>query len=329
MDKSKQANYVNMRHVAKLAGVSVATVSRCLNGGPISPEAKLSVEEAIHKTDYVSNACARGVFSKEYKTIGLMVSNMSNPFFTELASTIENYAYGLGYAVYLCITNDDIHRELYYIDLLKGFRVDGVITSRTICKNEYMRWSAPVVSFENEISEDVFSVSMDNYLGGWKVAEALHKAGRSNLLHISGPEIFEATNERRKGFADYCHKHNLSFDVISLNHDLHPDEEFPTVLEQIDWNSYDGVFVFNDITAALVMSYLLNVNISIPQEMSIFGFDDSYVSRLTTPKLSTVRQPVKKIAHLLVDALISQIQTGNSKHDSVYIEPELIIRDSA
>lgn len=318
---------MNIRDVAEKAGISIATVSRYLNGGPISSETRKKVEEAIRLTNYVPNACARGIFVNKYNTIGLMLSNINNPFFTQLVSEIESYAYEKGYAIYLCNTNDDVEREKRYLNMLRGYRVDGIITSRTQCKDEYLGINIPVVSFENQISEDTCAVSTNNVKGGMIAADILLERGAKNLLHITGPNTFEAVTNRTLGFTSECQSRGVSFDIFELSSDFHGSIEDYHLFSEINWRMYDGVFVFNDIAAALVTKHLLNIGLNIPDDIMVVGYDNSFISSLVTPSLTTIDQPSKEIGRVLLDSLLA-LMKGEYVETNILIDPILIERES-
>jgi len=247
----------NMREIAKKAGIGIATVSRYLNGtGYVSEEAGEKIQKVIDELNYTPNALARAVFTKNSKIIGLMVPNISNPFFTQMASVIEEYAQQRGYRIFLCNTDDNKDKEKNYLEVLQSHRVAGIIASRSQCKDEYVNIDIPVVAFENHILDNIITISSDNYNGGKMAFDHLYEKGCRKILHIKGPSSFEATELRCKGFLDQAKTKNIEVDVIEFQNDFQVKMLEEDIKSIKDITNYDGIFVFNDIGAATVMRYL-------------------------------------------------------------------------
>jgi len=175
----------NMREIAKKAGIGIATVSRYLNGtGYVSEEAGEKIQKVIDELNYTPNALARAVFTKNSKIIGLMVPNISNPFFTQMASVIEEYAQQRGYRIFLCNTDDNKDKEKNYLEVLQSHRVAGIIASRSQCKDEYVNIDIPVVAFENHILDNIITISSDNYNGGKMAFDHLYEKGCRKILQF-------------------------------------------------------------------------------------------------------------------------------------------------
>lgn len=319
----------NIREIAERAGVSIATVSRYLNGsGYVSDESKLKIQKEIDKSGYIPNALAKAVFTKSFKTIALMIPNITNPFFNQMAAVIEEYANKMGYTLFLCNTEDNKKKEAEYLEVLKGYRVAGIIATRSQYKKGYMNIQIPVVSFENHISPSIITVSSDNYNGGRMAFDHLYKKGCRNILHIRGPKTFEATELRYKGFLNAAKEKGIEVDIVEFETDFHVRmlEDSLSNIKNID--NYDGIFVFNDIAAAMVMKHLKSKGIDIPNEIQVIGFDDSFIGELLHPSLTTIRQPVKDLGSLAVKLLVQQINEEKVPVKDYYIETRLIERET-
>jgi LacI family transcriptional regulator len=319
----------NMRQIAKEAGVGIATVSRYINNtGYVSDEVKAKIEKVIEKSNYRPNELARAIFSRHSKIIGLLVPNISNPYFNEMALIIEEYASQFGYSIFLCNTNDDPEKERDYIHMLQGFRVAGMITVRSQCKEEYEAYDIPVVSFESHISEKIITVATNNYTGGRIAFEHLFESGCKKMVHIKGPNFSEAINERSRGFIDSANEKGLSVDLIEFETDFQRKMLEANINTLKDIERYDGIFVFNDIAAATVIRYFQQKNIKIPNEVQVVGFDNSYIGEFLYPALTTIEQSVKDVSQTMVEALIKEINGELVPQRDIIIQPKLIKRDT-
>ncbi|MDL2310950.1 LacI family transcriptional regulator, partial [Peptostreptococcaceae bacterium OttesenSCG-928-C18] len=319
-----------IRDIAKASGLSIGTISRYINkSGYVSKESSKKIEKAIKDLDYVPNEHARAVFKNKSKLIGIVVSSLSNPFFSEMTMYLERKAQEKGYGVILFTTDDDIEKEKQAFELLKGYRVRGIIATRTQLKEEMEKSKIPIVSFETEVNENVINVSSDNYLGGKIALKHLTEQNCKKILHIKGPEKFDATENRCKGFLDAAKEKNVNVDIIQFDSDYHLDYSIEKMLDNYDITKYDGIFAFNDIAAILVIGYLLEKKVRIPEDIKIIGFDNSYMGDLIYPKLTTIEQSADKISSKCIDLLINIIEDREVK-EKHYLEPvRLIKRESS
>ena len=317
----------NIRMIAKTAGVSIATVSRYLNGTEhVSDEVKLKIQKVIEEVNYKPNALARAVFTKNSKTIGLMVPNISNPFFNQMSSVIEDNANNNGYNILLCNTDDNIEKEKKYLDVLQSHRVAGIVVARSQCKEEYNNIDIPIISFENHISDEIITVSSDNYSGGKIAFEHLYESGCRRILHIKGPLSFEATEERYKGFLDAAKEKKLKIDFIEFESDFQVEMLKENIEKLNTINKYDGIFVFNDIAAATVMKFLKMKNTKIPKDIQVIGFDNSFICELLHPSLTTINQPIQELGKATIEILIKLINDEKVPVKDYLMEVKLINR---
>lgn len=319
----------NIREIAKRAGVGIATVSRYINkNGYVSDEVKVNIQNAIDESNYKPNALARALFTKNSKTIGLMIPNITNPFFNQLSLVIEEYASSRGYSIFLCNTNDMIEKEKKYLDVLQSNRVAGIISARGKCKDEYRVLDMPVISLENNISEDIITVSSDNYNGGKTAFEHLYDCGCRNILHIKGPKDFLATEERCKGFLDAAKGKDIKIDIIELKSDFHVKMFEENIKELNNITQYDGIFVFNDIAASVIIKLCNTRKIKVPEQVQIIGFDNSFISELMYPSLTTISQQIEQLGRMTIELLIKAIEGEKVKIQKYYIDTKLIERES-
>lgn len=319
----------NIREIAKKAGIGIATVSRYLNDtGYVSEESRKKIQKVIDELNYTPNALARAMFTKNSKTIGLMIPNISNPFFNQMASIIEKYANSKGYTIFLCNTDDNKEKEKSYLEVLQSHRVAGIIASRSQCKEEYKNIDIPVVAFENHILDNIPTVSSDNYNGGKMAFNHLYEKGCRKVLHIKGPVSFEATELRYKGFLDAAIAKDVEVDFVELQGDFQVkmlEADIDSVKSICD---YDGIFIFNDIAAATVMRTLIKRGVRIPQEIQIIGFDNSFIGELLYPSLTTINQPIEELGSTIIKLLIKLINGENVPTQDYIMETKLIKRET-
>ncbi len=299
----------NIREIAKKADIGIATVSRYLNDtGYVSEEAREKIQKVIEETNYTPNALARAVFTKNSKTIGLMVPNISNPFFNQMASIIEEYAKNKGFTIFLCNTDDDKEKEKNYLEVLQSNRVAGIIANRSQCKEEYININIPVVAFENHILDTIITISSDNYNGGKMAFDHLYNKGCRKIMHIKGPKSFEATELRYEGFLDAAKDKDIEVGFIEFQSDFQVKMLEANISSVKSIGDYDGIFVFNDIAAATVMRALKKRGYRVPEDIKIIGFDNSYIGELLYPSLTTINQPIQELGNTLIELLIKLIE---------------------
>lgn len=323
----------NIRDIAKSAQVSIATVSRYINKrGYVSDVAVEKIKKAIKQTGYVPNELARSLFRKNSKTIGVLVPNIANPLFNQLVLHIEKKARVLGYSVFLSNTDDNAEKETSALNVLMQNRVAGIITVRSHCTTEYKHIAIPVVAGENHIAPHIPVVACNDELGGRLAFKHLYECGCKKLLHIKGPHTFEATEARCRGFLLEAKKKKIECDTLELSRDFY-ETILEDEIERLHFTKrYDGIFVFNDITAAAIMRRLISLGISIPRQTKVIGFDNSFLGKLTSPSLSTIEQPIEELAEKMISLLFSRIGKKtklSSKHvEDYFAKPRLIVRES-
>lgn len=325
----KNKKQTSMRDISKITGVSISTISRYINSsGYVKSSTGEKIEAAINKTNYVPNRNVKSVFGYKSHNIGLIVPAFTNPFFSEFSTYIGNYIQEAGYGCILCFTSDDINAEVRNLDLLKGYRVDGVISARSLYPEVWSNLEIPTVSFESNHDEQEVNVCVDNYNGGEIAFNYLNKIGTKRFVHVRGPENFKATNERFNGFYDSAKAINKNIKIIKSEKDYSLEADFRDNLKGFKFNKGDGIFVFNDINAINIISYLIDLGFKVPEDISVIGFDNSYISDMLIPRLTTIEQPVKEIAAKCFSSLLELIENKNVVKSELVLPVRLVIRDS-
>lgn len=319
----------NIREVARLAGVSPATVSRVINGtAKVSPEKEKKVLAAIADTEFVPNEVARSLFRKSARVIGLIIPSIKNPYFTQVASIIEHLATDNGYRVFLCDVGDDIEKEQRAIQTLVSMNADGIIIASTndAIQEHLAQCPIPVVAVDTlfpnkEVAAYVYS---DYYTGGRMAAEHLLECGCKKIVCIVGPEHFYSARARFEGYRDVCRERGIEERAVSCDYDFNAGlimteellEKYPDV---------DGIIACNDVVALSTYKVLYRRGISVPDQVQLIGFDDIMWSSLFTPELTTIAQPIGEIAKRAAE-LIIDIDRFTGKGVEIVYPVELIAR---
>ncbi|WOV84815.1 LacI family DNA-binding transcriptional regulator [Sporosarcina jeotgali] len=303
-----------IKDVSKLAGVSVATVSRYLNkNGYVSKEAAATISAVIDKLNYRPNNIARSLAGMKTATIGLMVPDILNPFFPELARSIEDAANEYGYTVMLCNTDNDSLKEQKYIDTLLQKQVDGIIISSYTIEPEHLnglqKQSIPVVLMDNVFSNDsVVSFTVENRRGGELAVEHLLTQGCSKIAHICGPLTITSSRERTAGFEDASRRTDWFTPSLIGYSDFTVNGGYSTMKELLALHpNLDGVFASNDLMAAGALKALQEAGKRVPRDVKVIGFDGIGLEMIT-PELSTIAQPIYELGKTAMDSLVGLIR---------------------
>ncbi|MFB0918408.1 MAG: LacI family DNA-binding transcriptional regulator [Clostridiaceae bacterium] len=319
----------SIRDISKKTGLGISTISRYINkSGYVSKEASEQIQSVIDELDYIPNRNAQAIFKKRSGSIGLVIPSLVNPFFAEMATMIGNMIQNDGFGCVLCFTEDDVVKEEDALDLLNGYRVDGVIIARGRNLNKIKKLNVPVVSFETLVSDNIITVSADNYNGGSIAFDHLYNNGCRKILHIKGPKKFIATEERCRGFLDASQNKDVAVDVLELKSDYLLGEDFDEELDQLDFKEFDGVFVFNDINCIHVINYLMRKGFSIPDDIQVIGFDNSYLSNMNLPRLTTIEQSPEKISQTTYNCLKDLIEGKCESTENILVPVKLIKRET-
>jgi LacI family sucrose operon transcriptional repressor len=319
-----------IKDVAKIAGVTVTTVSRVLNNrGYISEATRKKVYEAMAELNYQPNELARSLFRKKSNIIGLIIPDVSHPFFAQLTNYIEYYAYKAGYKVLLCNSYQDSLKEREYIDMLKRNQVDGIIMgSHTLETSEYLNTNLPIVAIDRNISEDIPYITSDNYKGGMLATKLLIDKGCRKLAHISGPlELNTPANNRYQAFMDVVSEHKVDYIVKQTK--LDGLESYEKLAYKIfeEHPDIDGIFASSDVIAAAIIKVAGYLEKKVPKDLKVVGYDDINVASLIVPSLSTIRQPIEAMGEAAINILLDQMEEKSVPSENI-LPIELITRET-
>jgi LacI family transcriptional regulator len=328
---------VTIRHVAELAGVAPSTVSHYLNRkAPISRLTAQNIERAILALNYSVNLGARSLRLKKTHSVGLVIPNISTPFFAEIAATIENSLWGKGYQTLLCISERDIERELLQCTNLVGRQVDGILLAYNSEKSRVFSFAdsskLPVVFIDRPVPGKP-SVSTDHRLGGILMARHLAELGHRKIGILCGEGEIRNVQERVSGFIDELKNWGIEIRDEMILHGLQALQFGLRATELVQKTPRPtAIFATNDIIAMGAWNALLRAGYQVPEDISLASFDDIEVTRFLIPSLTTVAQPMNEIgaqaAELLTSLIKEESATQNNLVQEIVIPPTLIVRES-
>lgn len=302
-----------LKDVAKETGLTVTTVSRVLNNrGYISEETRKKVNEAMKKLNYQPNEVARSLTKKASNTIGVIVPHIRHPYFAELISNLESQCYKRGYKIILCNSREEREREKEYLEMCSSNRVAGIILcSGTVSVEEFQGSNIPLVTVERYLENGTASVECDNRQGGELAAQYLIDSGCKNLLHFSGVhDNAMPADMRAEGFRKVCERSGIAHKEVETSAYQYNNLEYHDFIEMVlqENAAVDGIFASSDLIAAQILQVCYKLGIHVPEQLHLVGFDDVNVSFLTTPRITTIHQPIKEMAQTAVNHLIDAVE---------------------
>lgn len=303
---------VLLSDVASHAGLSKATVSRYLNNSIVLPQETIArIESAIAELDYRGNSLARRLSKGGSETLGLVLPDITNPFFAELADAAEEAAFEHGYSLVLCITRNNPEKETQFIRWLDTCQVDGLLftTNRPdnglLCR-EIQRHQRIVLLDEDIPGSKVPKVFADNVQGGFIATQQLIAAGHQQIAFIGGPDELMSVRERYQGFCTalaqaglYCPpkwvmygEYQREFGQQAL-HTLFSKAIRPT-----------AIFAASDFLVLGLLDGLRELGLRAPEDLSLVGFDDASYADFTQPRISTIRQPARELGRTAVSLML-------------------------
>lgn len=326
---------VSLRDVAKAAKVSVGTVSNVLNRSEVvAPKTLARVQATIKELGFVPNGFARNLRSGQSRTLGLIVPDVSNPFFTEVARGVEDAASKRDYAVFLCNSDESATKEERYVNVLIQQQVRGVLITPADMKSDrldVMRDRGIAVALlDREIKgRKQCSVSVDDVHGGQIAIEYLAGLGHKNIAWVCGPESIPQVADRGAGVAKAAKVAGSKIETIrvSLMNAVNGEEAARKILERDVLPT--AVFCANDLLALGVMRALLASKVRIPEQVSVLGYDNIEFAPSAAVPLSSIAQPSYQMGVTAADLLLNECEDGDShEHQQIRFQPQLVERAS-
>ena len=326
---------VTLKDVAKEAGVSISTVSRVIREqNAVRPETRKKVMEAIKKLNYYVDTTARAMVKKQTKTIGLSISDISNPFYPPLLRGVENTINKFGYSLILCNTDEDAEKEKQYLKVMLEKRVDGLIVSLASPTNvsilkEFEKRNIPIVCVDRKAEDiEVDTVSVDNFYGSFAAVEHLLKLGHTRIAMISGIRGITTTEERIKGYIEALKKYEADEPIIVEGKST-IEGAIEATEKVLKLDPLTAIFSCNNLMTLGVYIGLKKNGKKIPKDIAVVGFDDLDWADALNPPPTVVSQPAYAIGSTAAQMVIQRIlKEGPSKKQNIVLKTELIVRES-
>ncbi len=324
---------MNIREVARRAKVSTATVSRTINGSDkVTPETKERVQRAIEELGFYPNTWARALGSGRSDLYGLIISDITNPFFPELVKSFEDIAVQNGQEVLVANTNYDSARMEVCVRRMLQRKVDGVaiMTSEMDARlvTEFQNRDIPLVFLDTGTAQKLTSNIVVDYAAGVDAAvEHIVRLGHNQIGFISGPLMLRSARVRREAFIGCLHRRGIGADLIEEgDHQVNGGHE--AMVRMLNRKRRPtAVLASNDMTAIGALGAMHERGLRVPEDISIVGFDDIQISAFTQPALTTVRLSREEIARVAFRALFS-IRQDSGKGSEYGVRPALVVRRS-
>ncbi|MFE2053726.1 LacI family DNA-binding transcriptional regulator [Streptomyces sp. NPDC059459] len=337
---NRSVAFIGIKDVAREAGVSVGTVSNVLNRpGRVSQRTRRHVEQVIARLGYVRSESARQLRAGRSRVVAVLVLDMGNPFFVDLAQGAERTAREAGLAVTLCNSAQSARKEAEYLELFAEQRVRGVLVTPADPSGRslagFRRHGIPFVLVDR-VAEDAAgcSVSVDDVTGGALAVRHLTGAGHRSLAYVSGPPHLRQVQDRRTGAREAVARAGLP----------------PAALREIRTERLDvaagrdagarllglaerptAVFCANDLLALGVLQFMYTAGVGVPDDLAIVGYDDIEFAAAATVPLTSVRQPARAMGAMAADLLLQEAgdRAAGHRHEHVVLQPELVVRGSS
>ncbi|EKF9369934.1 substrate-binding domain-containing protein [Vibrio cholerae] len=326
-----------MKDIARLAGVSTSTVSHVINKSRfVSDEIAERVNNAAQQLNYAPSALARSLKMNRTKTIGMLVTTSTNPFFGEVVKGVERSCYHQGYNLILCNTEGDNQRMKASINTLLQKRVDGLLLMCSTLEGErldvfdrypdipivVMDWG-PILFASDKIQDNSLQ-------GGYMAAKHLIESGHKEIGCITGPLIRHQAQMRYEGY-----KRALAEAGIAINPDWIVESDFECeggyqAFEKLYQRGKlpSALFVSNDMMAMGVIQAASQRDLRVPDALSLIGYDDVHIAKFMTPALTTIHQPKYRLGKAAVDTLLYRLENPDTTAQVVQLEPTLVVRNS-
>ncbi|MEX6157438.1 substrate-binding domain-containing protein [Providencia manganoxydans] len=325
-----------IKDVAREAGVSVATVSRVINQSPKASKASIAcVKSAMDKLGYRPNAAARALVSQSSDTIGVLVNDVSDPFFGTMVKAVDAVAHKNGKHILICNGYHTAQEERQSIELLINNRCDGlVIHSKALSDDELIEFAeeVPCMVLINRHIDAIAGrcISLNNYKGAYIATEYLIRHGHTKIAYISSNHNIEDVEQRLQGYRDALKQHAITLSDSYIEYGVPYGEGGEQAMTNLLTKSLEitAVVSYNDFMAAGALAVLDENNILSPEQISVIGFDDVLIARYIHPRLTTIRYPIQMMAETATELSLSLARQAPMKASGLVYSPTLVQRHS-
>ncbi|WP_134685084.1 LacI family DNA-binding transcriptional regulator [Brevibacillus migulae] len=322
--------------VAREAGVSITTVSKIINGkGRISIETQKKVLHIMEQLNYQPSLVATALTGKGTRTIGLLIPDLANPFFAELARSVEDRGHEHGFSVIICSSDNNEEKMKRYIAMLQQKCVDGMIIAtgigEQVVEQQLLPSNMPIALIARDMPGiSAQTVLVDDFAGGYLAATHLIELGHTRIGILTEPLHLVSSLERLRGYRQALADHQLSF---SADFHKQSDSRIEKGKEKAsEWFQRPGsptaIFASNDLLAIGVMQAARDAGLRVPEDVSVVGFDNTILAEISDPPLTTIAQPIEHMGHQVIDYLVQVIVEDEKEKQRVVIQPELVVRKS-
>jgi len=328
---------ISIKDIAKYANVSPSTVSRALQGHPrISEETKLKIRDIAKQYNYIPNQIARALKTKETKTIGLIISDITNPFYTEITKGVEDACVIKGYSVILCNSDFNLERESSYLKVLTEKGVDGIILTPHSVNYLHDYFfdinHIPYVLVDIKPSNpNVNCVYADQEEGALIATKFLIEKGHRKITFLNGPVKLPSANQAIKGYKRAFNEFGLKINKDSIIETPQKIERAYLITKQLlrKNDNPTAIFSLSDMMCIGIYQAIYEEQLRIPDDIAVVGYDDLPVTRFMDPPLTTVYQPKYEVGNLAAELLIDQIKAGSSwSPRTIKLSARLVVRKS-
>lgn len=316
-----------IKDIAKQTGLGLATISSYLNGGNVREQNRIKIEQAIEELHYEVNEVARGLKTNKTKMIGIIIPELNNIFCAEIITEVEDVLRAHGYATMICDCRTDEKREKEAVEFLKKRRVDGVIVMPSGNKGKHLnlfsKAGIPVILIDRRLNDvDCDCVLVDNFEGTKEAVHLLIEKGHRKIGMIAGPEDVFTAKERLLGYVEALKEANLPVEEKLISHGDYTIASGATGMRRL-------VEQNQDMTAVIISNYEMTMGaiieanelqIQIPDQISVIGYDNVQFARACVPKLSIVTQPTKEIARNVSDLMLRRLESYNELTEHMVVK---------
>ena len=330
---------VTIKDVSRELGLSPTTISLVLNGkdSSIPASTKERILKCVERLNYHPDTIAQSLATQRTYTIGIIIPDITNNFFTEYVHKAQLKLNASGYDIILCNSEDKMENDIKYITLLKNRRVDGLLLAMSAeslqpnnlnkIKNLLNGLDIPYIMIDRYIDGDYYYVGVDNETSGYNIAKYLIDKGHRKIGAITGPMYLSSSINRLKGFKRCLEEHSIEIPKDYIQYMKYDMNSGYLAAKELLKKDITAIFAFNDLQAYGVISYAKEVGIKIPEDLSLAGFDDLLYSSILDTKLTTVKQPIEQIAKESCEMMLRLID-NIAGEKQIRLKTEIIIRNS-
>lgn len=334
---------VTIKDIAKALGLSTSTVSRALRDSyEISPETKKLVLEYSEKINYRPNPIALSLKEKRSRSIGIIVCEIANSFFSQIINGIESIAYDKGYNVIIAQSHESYDREVINVQYLASRSIDGLLVSVSSETQQMEHLKSlqergfPIVFFDRVANDmPTHKVMVDNFKGAYDATEHLIRSGYKKIAALAGSEYLSITKERLAGYRQALEDNGLPYIPAHMQHCLHGGMIYNEVENALNKllgtaNRPDAIIASADKLTTNCLRYLKRKKLKVPDDLALIGFSNLDLTDLLSPSLSVVRQPAFEMGEIATELLIKQIESKRpvQEFEKRVLQPQLFVRES-